>query len=133
MDDNQPSSVDDFGDDRDLPVVIVPPSLPVGQPALPVEIYATIIEYVEDKSTLATCCRVSHLLLQVASRVLYREVVVDGLERLGQLFCQRVSPSSQSFSLGVMQLCETDLLRRPTSSRRPRGPRSSTRPSPSTG
>ena len=55
----------------------------------PTEIYNEILKFC-DPSTLAKAARVSLAFLELSSPLLYRDVQVDGIEKMAKLFCGRV-------------------------------------------
>ena len=58
-------------------------------PFLPVEIKRHILAFA-DTGSLALCCSTSLAFLEIASELLYQDIEIDGIERVGQLFCLRV-------------------------------------------
>ncbi|KAL7409635.1 hypothetical protein BDY24DRAFT_402497, partial [Mrakia frigida] len=76
----------------------LPSSLPL--PSLPIELNRSILSFV-DTQTIGRCCRVSLAFLEIASELLYRDVEVEGIERLKDMFCTRDGNSSPTINAAL--------------------------------
>lgn len=74
------------------------PMAPHGR--LPLELYRSILRE-STSETLATCCRVSQVSLELASELLYQHVTIRGLDALGTMFNVPVRPFERLFIHGT--------------------------------